>query len=266
MAQRGFSERELERLRLMGFDTILKKLTSGFNYYPNSIEGQFQDTIYLPIKFGHRNTIFLSLLEKEVEKEFHSHVRCLRVPRKAIYQWFKSYNFPHPEKRIRIYDVEQKKHILNIEEYKQSSGKLLAEGEEESLVFEPKTVNLATLAIFLIKKGSFFITDSEGNLIPSLEDSEYPFKVNPDKISDEAYMTPMIITTFNKDLQAQLPSFAPVKKVFKIKGKEEIGTYLDKLYPNFIENCKIKFDGEKDRLVNKLFRDFINFESQIELA
>jgi len=109
-----------------------------------------------------------------------------------------------------------------------------------------------------MKKGNRFLIDDSGNPILTAEGDYIP---NPERISDEAYMTPMIIIA-NEAYPFTIPGFAFVKKLFKISGSEEISVYLDKTYTPFKEICKVKFDGERLRLVNNSFRDFINLESK----
>lgn len=259
--EKGFTKKELEEYRKLGLDAILLKTVTGFNYYPKSIEKESQNMIHIPIKYGHRSIDFLNLLGDAVNYEFRDKVSTKIFPRKVIYQWLKTYNFPKPEESINIFDVGRNLYIHNEEEYLTVSNRLLAEGDEQSLVFIPKNMlTLIDLTLFLVSRGSFYLTDEEGQLIPALEDSDYPFKLNPDRLGDEAYITPMIITSYDKTLESKLNGFSPVRKLFKLKGNEEISVYLDKSYDEFVEKCKIIFDGPVLKLANKLFKDFINLE------
>ncbi len=116
------------------------------------------------------------------------------------------------------------------------------------------------MVAILIDKGVFYLLDKQGNPIPSSKEENFPFKLNPNRISEEAYMIPMIITTYNEDLGNRLNGFYPIKKLFKIKGNEEISVYLDKNLGAFRQFCVIDFEEPVIRLANKLFKDFINFE------
>jgi hypothetical protein len=257
----GFKKSELEKYRRLGLDAILSKTVTGFNYYPESIEKEARNLIHIPVKFGHRSIEFLNLLQTAVRKEFKDTVSKKIFSRKVIYHWLRTYAFPAPEERISIFDVETNAYIHNREEYSSASNKLLAEGDEQSLSFIPETAHtLVDLALFLESKGSFYLTDDNGELIPGAEGSEHPFELNPNRISDEAYMTPMIITSYDEDLESKLTSFCPVKKLFQIRGDEEISVYLDKTYNEFREKCRLDFEGPVLKLANRLFRDFINFE------
>jgi len=143
---------------------------------------------------------------------------------------------------------------------------LIAEGSESTLIFLPQKRNLVAVVNFLTKKGSLFLTQEDGTLIPAPEGNTYPFLLNPERLSDEAYMTPMIITSYYQELEKELPSFGQIQKLYKIKGKEEISTYVDKTADKFVRNCRIRFAKPVLRLGNKLFKDFINYEEDARLS
>lgn len=264
MSTKGFSQRELHTFRKLALDAIALNLSRGFNYYPDSVELAMADSIVIPVKFGHRNTEFINLLEKAVCSEFKKRVENRRFPRTVVYQWLKNYEFPKPEEKTRIYDISQGRYVQDEADYKQSSNNLIAEGAEFTLVFKPQQSDLVDVVRFISRKGNLFLTDNSGSLIPA--DAESPLQLNPERLSDSAYMTPMIITSYDAQLEKELPAFRQVKKLYKIKGKEEISTYVDKTLNEFVRNCRIQFKKPILRLANKLFKDFINYEDDPRLA
>ena len=108
-----------------------RQLATGFNYYPISIEKMFEHAIHIPLKFGHRNLQFLSLIERAVIQEFQACVKMEYLPRKVIYKWVHSYKFPQPSEGIKIYDLQARRYVQAESEVK-SSSQFLAEGEEQS--------------------------------------------------------------------------------------------------------------------------------------
>ena len=259
MPKKKFSERERSAFRKLALEAITQRLATGFNYYPQSIELSLNDAITIPVKCSHRSLEFVTLLEDTVSSEFGRTIRSERHLKIAVYQWLKGYKFPHEEK-MRIWDVEQGKYARSEEEYVNASEKLIAEGEELTLVFKPPRKKLIEVVRSITRKGSFYLTDEEGLPLPAPEGSKYPFELNPERISDDAYMTPMIVTTFDRVIARALPDFKQVTKLYKIKSKEEISVYLDKTLEAFKKKCRVRFEGQKMRLANRLFRDFINFE------
>jgi hypothetical protein len=261
-----FSTSELQKLRNLGLDAMMQKLARGFNYYSRSVEQQIRGAIVIPVKFGHRDLQFLTSLEQAVASEFKGLVQSRTFPRTVIYQWLRSYHFPQSEESIRIYDVEQQTYLRDGHAYATASDRLIAEGEEMTVLFKPAPAQLVPAVHFLMKKGSFYLVDDAGLLIPTPNGSTFPFQVNPERINDNAYMTPMIITTHDAELEKQLPSFSPVQKLCKMKGEQEISTYVDKTLARFQKHCRIRFEAPILRLANRLFKDFINYEEDLRLT
>ncbi len=86
MKIRGFTERELRHYRELGLRAIEENLVSGFNYYPTSIERNLRDSVLIPIKYAHRESRFLNLLRREVQKRFNGNIKIEQLPRKVIYR------------------------------------------------------------------------------------------------------------------------------------------------------------------------------------
>jgi hypothetical protein len=205
-------------------------------------------------------------LQTAVTREFGSGIKSETFPRTVVYQWLRTYVFPKPQESIRIYDVAQAKYLDSEAEYNRASDNLIAEGSESTLIFLPHKRNLVSVAKFLERKGGFFRIGEDGRLLPAPEGSAHPFELNPERISDEAYMTPMIITTYDPQLEKELPSFGQIKKLYKVKGCEEISTYVDKTFDEFVKTCRIKFETPITRLGNRLFKEFINYEEDPRLS
>lgn len=257
------SERDLRDIN-RAHKAIKAKLSSGFNHYPKSIELSFQESVHLPIKCGHRDETFIGELERRLFREFGSKIRTTSLPRRVIYEYSKEdhiYTMPKPETGVRLWDVKQKRYLKDEEDYRNSSPDLLAVGEEKSIIFLTEPNNMVNLAKFLIHQTNAFLLDETGQPIPD-ESQPEGYAVNPYSVP-ESYDAPMIIVTHNLELERDLPEFAPVKKLYRIRGQEEISTYLDKTYEDFVKNCRMKFDGAVKRLANKIFRDIINFESKV---
>ncbi len=264
MSKRKFSDRERSTFRTLALEAITQKLATGFNYYPNSVELTIKNAVAIPVKYGHRSLEFIGLLEKAVTSEFKG-VDSVKFPRIVVYQWLKGCNFPK-EAGTKIWDISQGRYLNDEQEYNSSSEKLIAEGDEMTLVFKPSPDRLVDVVKLIMQKGSFYSTNDDGSLVPAPNGSKHPFELNPKRLSDDAYMTPMIITSFDEELATQLPAFRPVTKLYKIKENEEISVYLDKTLDACVKKCRVRFENHKQRLANKLFRDFINFEEDPRLA
>ncbi len=264
MSRHTFSEKEKAHFRQLALESILHQHATGFNYYPKSVELYLGNSIAIPVKFGHRNSIFLDLLEQSLKTEFGPGLETARFPRVVAYFWNKRYSFPSADEGTRLWSVDTKRYIETAQEYATSSKNIIAEGPECTFVVKPSKNDLIPAIQFIGKKGSFFKLNDDGDRVASCEGSHLPFEENPERLSDEAYKTPMLATSYTPELAAALPSFKPVIKLFKIKGQEEISTYLDKTQEKFETHCTVKFPGTVRRLANRLFRDFINFEEKLD--
>ncbi|MDP4012032.1 MAG: hypothetical protein Q8R00_00280 [Candidatus Nanoarchaeia archaeon] len=259
MTEKRFKDFE-GTLRKWAHEAIVKEWSSGFNYYPDSIELNLGDSISIPVKCGHREERFLAGLEGQVSARYDSSVTSQRIPRMVVYEYKK---IKHPdyeftvEDGVRIFDVDCNKILYTQEDFDKSSPNLLAEGEEQSLVFLTDDSTIIDLARFIIRKANHYMIDASGEFV---HDEKGAVKINEDMIPG-AYRAPMIIATHTPNLERALPEFAPVKKLFRIvQDNGEISTYLDEKYETFIKNCRIKFDNEVLRLANKAFRNVINFK------
>lgn len=261
MTAKKFNERDFKRFKRWAYEAIKNEWSTGFNYYQDSIELRLGESINLHVKGSHDEEHFLGALAQEVVRE-HDGVSFELLPRMAVFEYKHDWAFPVIESRIKIYDVEQQRYLENKSAYESSGPNILAEGEAKSLVFFTNGKNLVDLARLLLKKSSFFNLDDRGERIMAPLESGQKYEENPDKL-DGAYRTPMVITSHTPSIEKRLPEFAPVKKLFKIRGSEELSTYVDKTYDKFVDNCRIRFEGEAIRLGNKAFRDFINFESKV---
>lgn len=217
--------------------------------------------VIVPAKYGHDQREFTKKLVARMSEHLGQRIGRKHYPRHVIYRWSKSWPFPAPESRIRIFDLESKRYLTE-ETYGDASERLLARGEEVSLVVRNRNVDILDLVDALIRFGSFYRLAETGDPI----EIDGSFEENPERINEYANKVPMIITKFSPKLAQTVPGFKPVKKLVKRRGRQEFSLYIDKNYPKFVKKSSISFGRPKRRLANKLFRDCINQELDARLS
>jgi hypothetical protein len=262
MVVTGFSDLELQSIRSSALNAMLQRLIRGINHYPNSVEIGITDSITIPVKFGHRRLDVIHLLERALAKEFNGPIPSWKLPRSVVYQWLRAYYFPRPDETIQIYDVKQGKYIRSDDEYRLASDELLAEGQELTLILKPSRNQIVDVVRFISKRGGKYATTIDD----SIDDSTGALRVNQERLNDSVYATPMILTSYDDQLLTELSDFSPVRKLFTVRGNEEISTYIDKKYPEYLAQSLLKLESTVLRLANKLFRDYINFDEHPLLA
>lgn len=249
----GFTEEETGFVFRFAKELIRKKKLTGINLYKETVEPEFEDVVLVSTKYAHGSMDFAIKMASKIKEEFDITHKIYR--RYLIYTWPASYGLPFPEEEIILKDDDEKR-IESLERLREVR-MAWAEGKELSLILKAKKDDVSTVVKRVIELGSFYVIGKDGNVL--FDEAQKPVE-NSGKLDSRANRTPMIIVKYDPDLESRLPAFKKIKKLALRKEKEEISTYVEKNYNFLPEEFLALFGKPKDRLANRLFVDFVNFE------
>ncbi len=252
-----FTDKEVADLFASAQDLIVKRVVTGLNYYKESIEPEFARSVTIPTKYGHREKYLIEEMKRRIKGRFPS-VRTKSYPRELVYAWSGAFRFPRKGSGVRIFDIQNKRYVNNETEYEKTGNRLLALGKEFSLVIKTDDQqDVPSLVEEIFRLGSYYKLDETGNPIEIggcfLENWE-------DRISDDAYKVPMVIISSTPRFR-RLKGFLPVRKIIKMKNRQEISFYIANLYDKFRRTANAsRFGKTRIRFANKLFVDYLDYK------